>query len=169
MRRYSQESHFMSAAYPSTRRDDDRANDARVFEDRPRMDRWTPPQAMGVPQDPDFEYRWTREYVRGEMDPRNVTKALSEGFVVVRIEDLPPGFLVDPDLHGDGYARHGGLLLMRMPRAFADQRNAYYRQRRDAAMQGANELQGVAASESGSRALPVNVEQSRQTKVLRTV
>lgn len=168
IRSYSAEAHFKPKSYPSTRRDDASQQLGREAEHRPRADRWTPPQAMGLPDDENFVYRWVREYVRGDMDATNMTKTLREGYEVVRIEDLPPGFLVDSDLHGDGYARHGGLILMRLPREFHEQREAHYRQKRLAAMQGVNELQGIASAESGSRALPVNAEQRRQMALMRT-
>lgn len=168
LRTYGDQAHFRARQYPELRRDDARQSEGRAGEGRPELGRWRPGRAMTVPTDDKFEYRWIREYVRGEMDPTNVTKAFSEGYTVVRIEDLPPGFLVDPDLHGDGYARHGGLLLTRLPKEFAAQRDDYYREKREAALRGVNELQGVAAAD-GRRGLPVDVQQSRQTTVLKTV
>jgi hypothetical protein len=124
------------------------ADDTRVLE-RPRMDAWSPASALEMPTiGGDYRLRWIAEYVNGTHTPRNVQSAIREGYERVRISELPEDFIVDEDLKGDGYARTGGLILMRLPEAFARQRDQYYANRSKSALEGANELQGIAGRNS---------------------
>ena len=70
---------------------------------------------------------------------------------------LKEDVLVDED-KGDGYARPGGLILMRLPEAFAQQRQQHYLGRSKEAVRGANELQGLAGRDA--------VEEDRGTRTL---
>lgn len=150
------------------RSDADRASTAqsRAFDEtdtmnRPFMDNWSPPNALEVPPDnADYTYRWVREYVNGQADHRNVQMRLREGYVRVNISELPDTLLsaVDEDVRGDGVARTGGLILMKLPLKFAEQRRRFYRRRAQSASQAADELQGVAGSnfvreDRGSRSI----------------
>jgi len=120
------------------------ADDTRVYE-RPKMDAWSPASALDMPiSSGDHRYRWIAEYVNGVHTPRNVQSAIREGYERVRMSELPEDFIVDEDVKGDGYARTGGLILMRLPEAFALQRQAYYVGRSKEALEGANVLQGIA-------------------------
>lgn len=108
------------------------------------MDRWSPSSVLEVPPSTgEYRYRWIAEYVNGQSMSRNVSSALREGYERVRISELPDTFIVDEDL-GDGFARVGGLILMRLPEAFAKQRQEHYLKRSAEAVHGANALQGVA-------------------------
>lgn len=135
-----------------------RGNDDRRTDERPPIDRWAPSQVLSTPKNTGgVRYRWIAEYVNGEIMTRNVQSALQEGYVRVRITELPDDFIVDED-KGDGYARTGGLLLMKLPDAFAQQRDAYFRQRSREGLKAANQLQGVAGKDAvfedrGSRTL----------------
>jgi hypothetical protein len=112
------------------------------------MDRWSPANVLETPPNTnEYRYRWVAEYVNGAHIPRNVQMALREGYVRVGISELPEDFLVDED-KGDGAARTGGLMLMRLPEAFAQQREQHYLKKSQSAVNGANELQGVAGNNS---------------------
>lgn len=124
-----------------------RAGDQTDTMDRPFMDNWSPPSMLETPPDtPEYTFRWVREYVNGAPDNRNVQMRLREGYVRVNIADLPDEllFIVDEDERGDGFARTGGLILMKLPQKFAEQRRAYYRRRAIDAALSADVLQGVA-------------------------
>lgn len=133
------------------------ADDTKVME-RPPMDAWSPANVLETPDDTgDYTHRWIAEFVNGESTSRNVQMALREGYERVRMSELPPDFLVDED-KGDGYARTGGLILMRLPKAFAKQRQEYYQKRSAQAALSADMLQGVAGNDAvsedrGSRVL----------------
>ena len=122
------------------------------------MDRWSPANVLETPPATgEYRYRWVAEYVNGTHMPRNVQRALREGYERVRIDALPEDFLVDED-RGDGYARTGGLILMRLPEHFAQQRQSHYLRKSQEALNGANELQGIAgrnavAEDRGTRSL----------------
>lgn len=138
-----------------------RSSDRTEAMERPAMDRWSPPNMLETPQeDGEYVFRWVREYVNGQPDARNVQMRLREGFVRVNIAELPESFLgaVEEDVKGDGFARTGGLILMRLPKKFAEQRRAYYRKRSMEAAFAADALQGVAGANAvqedrGSRSL----------------
>lgn len=138
-----------------------RAADETASMERPRMDQWAPPNALETPPDTaDYVFRWVAEYVNGQPTPRNVQMRLREGYIRVNVSELPDDFLaaVDEDTKGDGFARTGGLILMRLPRKFAEQRRAYYRKRSLEASFAADALQGVAGhdyvqEDRGSRSL----------------
>ena len=122
-----------------------RANDSTAAMERPRMDAWSPASALDMPQPKgDYRFRWIAEHVNGVHTPRNVQSAIREGYERVRISELPDDFIVDEDVKGDGYARTGGLILMRLPETFAAQRQEYYAGRSKDALEGANSLQGIA-------------------------
>lgn len=128
---------------------------------RPPMDQWSPPNALETPKPtPDYVFRWVREFVNGQPDTRNVQMRLREGYQRVNIAELPEDFLgaVDEDIRGDGFARTGGLILMKFPQKFAEQRRAFYGKRAAEARFAADALQGVAGANAvqedrGSRTL----------------
>ena len=136
-----------------------RAHDASATRERPEMDHWAPPSMLIQPEnDGDYVYRWIAEYVNGQHVPQRVSAAKRQGYEFVSIEDLPDDFIVDDDVKGDGLARVGGLILARLPRRFAEQRRAFYRNRSTQALDSANQLQGIAganavAENRGTRSL----------------
>lgn len=126
-----------------------RAVDNRVVDERPPLDNWSPASVLATPPSTgEWRYRWIAEFVNGAYLSNNVQSALREGYVRVRIDDLPEEFVVDEDTRGDGYARQGGLILMRFPQKFARQRQEYYARRSRDAIQSANQLQGVAGKDA---------------------
>lgn len=127
-----------------TNSDRSRASDDTAHVERPGMDFYAPPNQLEVPLSEQFVFRWVAEYVNGNQTPRNVQMRIREGYERVRMENLPEDFIVDEDLRGDGYARTGGLILMRVPRQRHEARNRYYRQRSEDRLDAVNEVQGVA-------------------------
>lgn len=125
----------------------------------PAIDRWMPGNVLETPPDTgDYRYRWIAEYVNGLHNSRRVQQALREGYERVTISDLPDGSIVDEDTAGDGYARTGGLILMRIPKVKVEQRRAYYAQKSALAARAVDTLQGVRPQDTvyddrGSRAL----------------
>jgi hypothetical protein len=141
-----------------TRSSDSRSADNTAAKERPPMDCWSPANVLETPSNTgEYRYRWIAEYVNGSHTPRNVQMALREGYERVHIDALPEDFLVDED-RGDGYARTGGLILMRLPEHFAQQRQNHYLKRSQNSVQGANELQGLAGRDA--------VEEDRGTRSL---
>lgn len=135
----------------STRSDRDRtaaakargADDTKAME-RPAMDHWSPSNTLELPPNTgEYRFRWIAEYVNGQHMSRTVSSALREGYERVMISELPETFIVD-EARDDGYARVGGLILMRLPEKFAQQRQEYYGKRSAESLEGANSLQGVA-------------------------
>ena len=122
------------------------------------MDVYSPPNALEVPPARDgYRHRWVAESVNGTPLTSNVQRALREGYVRVLISDLPEDFIVDEDIKGDGVARHGGLMLMKISDEKAKARQRYYRQKTLDGQQASNTLQGIphrdAVVEDGSKRL----------------
>jgi hypothetical protein len=118
-------------------------DDTRRFE-RQSMDYYAPPNQLRTPEDPEYHFRWIAEHVNGQQMPRNVQMRLQEGYVRVRMDELPEDFMVDEDLKGDGYARTSGLILMRLPIERKRLRDAYYAKKSRERANSVDELQGIA-------------------------
>ena len=112
-----------------------RSADTRAKEDRPKV--WKMPSALELPEEAikaaesqGITYRWIREAILGQDDKTNVSKRFREGFVPVRPEELP-GFhdlpTVDDGRHA-GIIGGGGLILCKIDKTIADQRNDFFEQ-----------------------------------------
>ena len=110
-----------------------RNSDTRETKARPKV--WKMPSALELPDEAikvaesqGITYRWIRESVLGQDDKTNVSKRFREGFEPVRPEELP-GFhdlpIVDDGRHA-GIIGVGGLILCKIPKEIADQRNEYF-------------------------------------------
>jgi len=110
-----------------------RSADTRAKEDRPKI--WKMPSALELPDEAveaaksqGITYRWIRESILGQDDKTNVSKRFREGFTVVRPEELP-GFhdlpTVDDGRHA-GVIGVGGLILCKIDKDIADQRNDFF-------------------------------------------
>jgi len=100
---------------------DDRAprdSEARSKSERPKA--WKMPSALELPEE--------AVEIAGQDDKTNVSKRFREGFEPVRPEELP-GFhdlpIVDDGRHA-GIIGVGGLILCKIPKEIADQRNEYF-------------------------------------------
>jgi hypothetical protein len=78
------------------------------------------------------------------------TREEREGWQRVNISEVPETFLmaVDENTKNDQFCRTGGLILMRLPRKFAEQRQNYYKSRRQERAFAADVLQGVAGADA---------------------
>lgn len=136
-----------------------RAADETSIKERPAMDAWSPATMISaIPDSGGYRHKWVREHVNGSSDPRNVQMHISEGYERVTIENMPEGAYCEEDMKGDGLARWGGLLLMKIPLEFAEQRKAYYQDKAVNARVGVDALQGIAREDAvvenrGSRML----------------
>ena len=112
-----------------------RSSDTREKDNRPKV--WKMPSALELPDEAvelaesqGIIYRWIRESVLGQDDKTNVSKRFREGFVPVRPDELP-GFhdlpTVDDGRHA-GVIGVGGLILCKIDKDIADQRNDYFEQ-----------------------------------------
>ena len=112
-----------------------RNSDTRETNTRPKA--WKMPSALELPEEAvelaesqGISYRWIRESVLGQDDKTNVSKRFREGFAVVRPEELP-GFhdlpTVDDGRHA-GVIGVGGLILCKIDKEIADQRNEFFEQ-----------------------------------------
>jgi len=109
-----------------------RSSETREKDNRPKV--WKMPSALELPDEAvelaesqGITYRWIRESVLGQDDKTNVSKRFREGFSVVRPEELP-GFhdlpTVDDGRHA-GVIGVGGLILCKIDKEIADQRNDF--------------------------------------------
>ena len=112
-----------------------RSADTREKDNRPKI--WKMPSALEIPEEAaeqaksqGITYRWVRESVLGQDDKTNVSKRFREGFVPVKPAELP-GFhdlpTVDDGRHA-GVIGVGGLILCKIDKDIADQRNDYFEQ-----------------------------------------
>jgi len=110
-----------------------RNSETREKDNRPKV--WKMPSALELPDEAielaesqGITYRWIRESVLGQDDKTNVSKRFREGFAVVRPEELP-GFhdlpTVDDGRHA-GVIGVGGLILCKIDKEIADQRNDFF-------------------------------------------
>ena len=115
--------------------DDRMPRDMETRKHEERAKPWKMPSALELPEEAIEEamsqgivYRWVRESIVGQDDKTNVSKRFREGFVPVRPEELP-GFhdlpIVDNGRHA-GVIGVGGLILCKIAKEIADQRNEYF-------------------------------------------
>ena len=98
----------------------------RVLTERPKQ--WMPPELLPEPdKEPGYKYRWIRVSLLNNADPRNISKAMREGYEPVKIEEQPKfKLLIDPNSRFSGNIEIGGLLLCKTPEEFVEQRAKYY-------------------------------------------
>ena len=95
---------------------------------------WSPPSTLDTPPAPEgYTYRWIRAEIVGQEDRKNVTSRLSEGFDLVRSDELHAS---DQDRFDTlqqgkhaGVVARGGLLLAKIPNETREERNSYYAKR----------------------------------------
>ena len=80
-----------------------------------------------------YTYRWIRAEIVGQEDRKNITSRLSEGFDLVRSDELHTS---DQDRFDTlqqgkhaGVVARGGLLLAKIPNETREERNSYYANR----------------------------------------
>lgn len=90
-----------------------------------RIENWRQPSALPeVPDHPDYDHRWLRESCYGVRDNANINSRQREGYAFVS----PSEAGIDMSINEGGKERvgQGGLLLSRIPKKFAKQRNDFY-------------------------------------------
>ena len=102
---------------------------------------WTPPSMLDAPHaPPGYQFRWIREATRGIDDKSNMSKRIREGYEPVRAEDYPD--FEAPTIESGsnkGVIGVGGLILAKVPVETAAERNAYFKDQADSAMQGVDQ------------------------------
>ena len=100
--------------------------DTRELVERPKQ--WQQPELLPEPdKQAGYAYRWIRVSTLNQLDPRNLSAKLREGWEPVRIEEQPKfQLLVDPNSRFKDNIEIGGLLLCKTPEEFVEQRNLHY-------------------------------------------
>jgi hypothetical protein len=101
--------------------------ETRATSERPKQ--WAPAELLPEPdKQAGFAYRWIRVSMLNQLDPRNLSSKIREGWEPVRIEEQPKfKLLVDPNSRYKDNIEIGGLLLCKTPEEFVGQRSEYYR------------------------------------------
>jgi hypothetical protein len=109
----------------------DRELETRAQNERPKA--WAPAELLPEPdRQPGYAYRWIRVSTLGNLDPRNLSGKLREGWEPVPVEEQPKfRLLTDPTSRFKDNIEIGGLLLCKTPVEFVDQRNSYYQGQSD--------------------------------------
>lgn len=95
---------------------------------------WAVPSRLDTPPPPEgYGYRWIRAEVNGFVDKQNVYSSIREGYELVRAEELPEDYqgmlpTIEEGKHA-GVVSTGGLILAKIPKETAEERNAYFRQK----------------------------------------
>jgi hypothetical protein len=103
----------------------------RELDDRQQTERvkqWAPAELLPEPdKQAGYKYRWIRVSMNGQADPRNLSRAIREGWEPVRIEEQPKlQMLTDPNSRFKDNIEIGGLVLCKTPEELVEQRNKYY-------------------------------------------
>ena len=103
-----------------------RESENRSKRERPKV--WTPPSQLDAPPAPEgFKHRWIRSETIGQMDQKNVSARLREGWEFVRADEYPE--MEWPAIDSGRYAgviAVGGLMLARIPNEIVEQRKEYF-------------------------------------------
>ena len=105
-----------------------RESETRTKQERPKV--WTPPSQLDAPPaPPGFKHRWVRAEAVGQMDQKNVSARLREGWDFVRADEYPnvqwPA--IDSGRY-EGVIAVGGLMLARIPNEIIEERKKYFAQ-----------------------------------------
>lgn len=108
--------------------------DTREKAERPKQ--WRPASLLPEPiKEEGYEYRWVRTSINGQSDDRNVLKAMQEGWEAVAMEEQSElQLLASREGRYKDKIEVGGLLLMKTPKEFVEQRNAYVQKNTDSQM-----------------------------------
>ena len=100
--------------------------ESRETQMRPKQ--WAPAELLPEPdKQPGFNYRWVRVATLNNVDPRNLSAKMSEGWEPVNISEQPKfKLLIDPTSRFKDNIEIGGLLLCKTPSEFVEQRSAHF-------------------------------------------
>ena len=98
----------------------------RTEQERPKS--WRPAETLPEPdKQPGYAYRWVRTATLNELDQRNISGKLREGWEPVAIEEQPKfRFMTDTNSRFKDSIEIGGLLLCKTPVEFVQQRSEYF-------------------------------------------
>ena len=106
---------------------------SRESETRSKTERrkpWAPPSQLDAPPAPNgFKHRWIRAETVGQMDQKNVSARLREGWEFVRADEYSD--IEWPAIDSGRYSgviAVGGLMLARIPEEIVEQRSQYFAQ-----------------------------------------
>ena len=137
-----------------------RASQTRSKVERPKV--WVPPSSLDAPPAPDgFRYRWIRAESVGFQDTKNIASRMSEGYELVRAEEVENAsdYPVLDEGRYKGVIGVGGLLLAKVPIEIAKQRQEYMTRRHAERSEAVN---NDLMREQDKR-MPINVD--RQSRV----
>jgi hypothetical protein len=100
--------------------------ESRETQMRPKQ--WAPAELLPEPdKQPGFNYRWVRVATLNNVDPRNLSAKMREGWEPVNISEQPKfKLLIDPTSRFKDNIEIGGLLLCKTPSEFVEQRSAHF-------------------------------------------
>ena len=103
-----------------------RESETRAKRERPKV--WTPPSQLDAPPAPEgFKHRWIRAETIGQMDTKNVSARMREGWEFVRADEYPDTDWPQMDSgRYQGVIAFGGLMLARIPNEIVEQRKEYF-------------------------------------------
>jgi len=103
-----------------------RESENRSKRERPKV--WTPPSQLDAPPAPEgFKHRRIRTETIGQMDQKNVSARLREGWEFVRADEYPDMEWPTIDTgRYSGVIAVGGLMLARIPNEIVEQRKEYF-------------------------------------------
>ena len=106
---------------------------SRETETRAKTERrkpWSPPSQLDAPPAPaGFNHRWIRAESVGQMDTKNVSARLREGWEFVRADEYPDTEWPSIDTGKyNGVIAVGGLMLARIPNETVKERSDYFAQ-----------------------------------------
>ena len=106
------------------------SRESETRENNSRRKPWTPPTSLDAPPAPaGFKHRWIRAEVVGQLDNKNVSARLREGWEFVRADEYPDTEWPQLDSGKyNGVIAVGGLMLARIPEETVAERNAYFHQ-----------------------------------------
>jgi len=113
------------------------SRDADTRETNARPKSWAPPSILPeINHEEGYAYRYVRVSTMGTPDVNNISSKFREGWEPVKASDHPEAFtMADPNSRFKDGIETGGLLLCKMPKEFAEQRDAYYRNKTESEMQ----------------------------------
>ena len=106
---------------------------SRETETRAKTERrkpWAPPSQLDAPPAPEgFKHRWIRAETVGQMDQKNVSARLREGWEFVRADEYPDVSWPSIDTgRYNGVIAVGGLMLARIPLETVKEREDHFAQ-----------------------------------------
>jgi hypothetical protein len=109
--------------------------DTRAKAERPK--KWMPPTTLPDPNPEEgYVYRWVRVSTLGNADPGNISGKFREGWEPVKAANHPEIHLLGSgETRFPGCIEIGGLILCKIPKELAEQREAYYSRQAEGQME----------------------------------